>query len=232
MPIRNIQFFNGEFYHLVKKGVEERDIFLDEEDNLRFINSLLVFNDKKPAPWNMRAFWEQRDPASLRNYVPEEPLVEIHAFSLMKNHFHILVRQIAEGGVTNFMQKLGGYSYYFNKKYRRTGPLFQGRFRAVLIETEEQLKNTFVYTHVNPVSFVEPKWKENGINNLPKVIQFLENYRWSSYADYLGGGNFLNVIKKEFFLSLFGDKEGCKKEIEAWLQYKNGISKFKDVILE
>lgn len=232
MPPRNIQFANEEFYHLVKKGVEEREIFLDEEDNLRFMNSLLVFNDKEPTPWNMRAFWEQRDPTSLINYMPEKPLIEIHAFSLMKNHFHLLVRQIKEKGVVDFMQKLGGYSYYFNKKYKRVGPLFQGRFRAILVETEEQLKNTFAYIHTNPISFIEPGWKENGINNLPEAVQFLKKYKWSSYPDYLGEENFPNIINKNFFLNLFGDEDGCKKEIESWLQYKKEINDFKNIILE
>ena len=69
MPIRNIQFANGEFYHVIKRGVEERKIFLDDDDRLRFINSLLVFNDENPAPWKMRAFWHQRDPASLMNNI-------------------------------------------------------------------------------------------------------------------------------------------------------------------
>ena len=65
MPTRQVQFVNNEFYHIVNRGVEERKIFLDDEDNLRFINSLLVFNDKEPASWSMRGFWNQRGPTSL-----------------------------------------------------------------------------------------------------------------------------------------------------------------------
>lgn len=232
MPLRDIQFVVGEFYHIVKRGIEEREIFLDEEDNFRFINSLVVFNDKRPAPWNMRAFWEQRDPSSLKDYVPKDPLIEIHTFSLMKNHFHLLVRQTKEKGIIDFMRKLGGFSYYFNKKYKRIGPLFQGRFKAVLIKTEEQLKNVFVYVHANPISLIETNWKEKGISNLPHVTRFLEEYRWSSYRDYLGKENFPNVINKNFFVDLLGGENGCKKEVESWLQYKKEINEIRNITLE
>ena len=99
------------------------------------------------------------------SYKPESPLVEIHAFALMDNHFHILAKQIKENGISNFMNKLGGYSYYFNKKYKRVGPLFQGRFKAILVRTDEQLKNVFVYINTNPVGLIKPGWKENGIKD-------------------------------------------------------------------
>lgn len=232
MPLRDIQFVVGEFYHIVKRGIEEREIFLDEEDNFRFINSLVVFNDKRPALWSMRAFWEQRDPSSLKDYVPEDPLIEIHTFSLMKNHFHLLVRQTKEKGIIDFMRKLGGFSYYFNKKYKRIGPLFQSRFKAVLIKTEEQLKNVFVYVHANPISLIETNWKEKGISNLPQATRFLEEYRWSSYRDYLGKENFPNVINKKFFVDLLGGKDGCKKEVEFWLQYKKEINEIRNITFE
>ena len=127
MPKRKTQLINGEFYHIVKRGIEERKIFLDDEDCFRFINGLLVFNDKMPAPWKSRAFWYQRDPASLAkgDYHSKIPLVEVHAFSLMPNHFHLLVCQLVENGISILIQKLGGYSYYFNKKYERVGTLYQ-----------------------------------------------------------------------------------------------------------
>lgn len=232
MPIRNPQLINNEFYHIVKRGIEERDIFLDDEDRLRFINSLLVFNDKKPAPWSIRAFWKQRDPFSLKSYLPERPLVEIHAFALMKNHFHLLIRQLVESGITNFMRKLGGYSYYFNKKYKRIGPLFQGRFKAVLIKTEDQLKNVFVYIHTNPLEIIEFNWKEEGIKNPQMAIQFLEEYKWSSYPDYLNKENFPKVTNREFFIELLGNGKGCKNEVESWILYKADMNKIKNVFLE
>ena len=233
MALRKVQFVNDEFYHIFNRGVEERKIFLDDEDRLRFINSLLVFNDEEPAPWSIRAFWDQRGPSSLtKNYVSEFPLVEIHSFALMENHFHLLLKQLKDNGISNFMRKTCGYSSYFNKKNQRVGPLFQGRFKAVMIRTDEQLKNAFVYVSTNPIGLIEPFWKEKGIKDLEKSAQFLKEYKWSSYADYLKGENSYPFIEKSFFLELFGGKNNCKEEVESWLRYKVEINKFKDIALE
>lgn len=226
MPIRKTQLINGEMYHLVKRGLDK--IFLDNEDYLRFINSLLVFNDRNSVPWESRAFWNQRDPVSLgESYKPKEPLVEVHVFTLMPNHFHLLLRQLIEGGISTFMQKLGGYSYYFNKKYERKGPLFQSPYKIKIIETEPQLKNNFVYIHTNPVEIIEPGWKEWRVKDPRAAIQFLEEkYRWSSYWDYIGERNFPSVMSRSFFLEFFNKEQGIKQEINSWIQFKNEI--FKD----
>lgn len=234
MPVRKVQFANDEFYHVVKRGVEQRNIFLDDDDRMRFLNSLFVFNSKEPALWNMRAFWHQRDPASLisKENKPEGPLVEIHAFALMDNHFHLLVKQLENNGISDFMNKLGGYSYYFNKKYERVGPLFQGRFRAILIKTDNQLKNAFVYVNTNPIGLIKPDWKEKGVKDPKRTVKFLENYKWSSYLDYLSGKNFSALLKTDFFTDLFGGSHGCKEEVESWIGHKVDVSKFEAVMLE
>jgi putative transposase len=233
MAIRKLQLVNDEFYHIIQRGVEERKIFLDEEDHLRFINSLLIFNDSKPAPWGIRAFWNQRGPSSLIDYFPKNPFIEIHAFALLDNHFHLLVRQVTEKGITNFMRKIGGYAYFFNKKYKRVGPLFQGRFKSVLVKDTEQIKHIFVYIHCNPLAIIMPSWKEKGIDDSEKSINFLEEYKWSSYLDYLGKDNFPNIIKKDFFQELFGSEDKYREEIKSWILYKSSlINKKDDIILE
>jgi len=224
MPRRKIQLVNGEFYHIVKRGTEEREIFLDDEDHFRFVNGLLVFNDKLPTPWQSRAFWKQRNPATLSrgDYQPKVPLVEIHTFALMPNHFHLLVRQLIENGIEIFMQKIGGFSRYFNKKYSRTGTLFQDRYKIIHIGSQEQLKNNFVYINTNPVALIEPGWKEWKVKDPQKTIKFLEEeYYWSSYWDYIGKKNFPPVTEREFFLKLFGREEEIKKEVDVWVRFKS-----------
>ena len=234
MALRKVQFVNDEFYHIFNRGVEGRKIFLDDEDNLRFINSLMVFNDEKPAPWNMCAFWNQRGPSSLvkSGYKPDSPLVEIYSFALMENHFHLLLKQLKDNGVNNFMRKICGYSSYFNKKYQRVGSLFQSRFKAVMVRTDEQLKNAFVYITTNPVSLIEPGWKENGIKDFKKSVKFLREYKWSNYPDYLEKENNYPFIEKDFFLKLFGGANGCSEEVDFWLEHKFEINKFKSILLE
>lgn len=228
MPRREIQLKNQEFYHIIKRGIIDK-IFLDEEDKLRFVNSLLVFNDKNPTPWASRAFWNKLSPYFLTktDYLPKNPLVEIHAFTLMPNHYHFLVRQLIENGIQLFMQKLGGYSRYFNQKYNREGTLFQAPYKIIHVSTEEQLKNNFVYIHTNQIALIEPKWKEWKVRNPEEATRFLKKkYRWSSLWDFLDRENFPQVTTREFFLELLEGKKGVEKEITSWIEFKNEV--FKD----
>ncbi|MCD6429231.1 transposase [bacterium] len=223
MPLRKTELVSGEFYHIINRGVEERVIFQDDEDRLRFINALLVFNDIQSTKWGWRGFWSQRDPSSLvKKYEPSKRLVEIHAFVLMPNHFHLLIRQKVENGIVLFMRKLGGYCYYFNKKYNRRGSLLQGRYKAILIKHEDQLRNNFVYIHTNPIELIECRWKEWQVVNFEKAKNFIEQeYKWSSYQDYLGNENFPRVITKEFFVKLFGGEGAIKESVDAWIKFKH-----------
>lgn len=222
MPKRETELINGEFYHIIERGNDRRKIFLDNEDRLRFINSLLVFNDTEPSPWQSRAFWKNQKESLIMNYQPKHPLIEIHAFALMDNHFHLLVRQLTEDGIANYTRKLGGYVCYFNRKYKRTGSLFEGRYRAKLIQSETQLRNTFIYIKTNPVEMVEPEWKSWKVNKPLEALNFLEkNYRWSSCWDYLGKNNFSSLIEKDFFLKLFDGEKNIKNEINSWISSKS-----------
>lgn len=136
----------------------------------------------------------------------------------MPNHIHLLLRQLRDGGIKDFMLKFGtGYAMYFNTRYERKGALFQGRFSARNISGDEYLKNVFVYLHVNPLSIIEPRWKEKGIKNPGAAIKFLEEYRWSSYPDYLDKKNFPSITDRDFMLKVFDGHDNIKKFVEAWI---------------
>ncbi len=125
----------------------------------------------------------------------------------MPTHIHLLVQEIVEGGISKYMHKLGGYSFYFNKQYERSDTLFK-RYKVVPIKTDEQLHIAFTYVHTNPISLWEPKWKKNKVKSKEESIKKLENYFWTSYASYIGKSNkFLNSINREFFLNFFGGKK-------------------------
>ena len=159
-------------------------------------------------------------------------LVEVLVFCFMPNHIHLLVKQLKDNGISNFIKKVGtGYAAYFNQKYKRKGHLFN-KFKAVHIEGNDQLKNVFTYIHVNPTSLIEPGFKEKGIKNPKKVIEFLEQYKWSSYQDYIGIKNFPSVTKREFLLEIMGQEQGCKEAVENWIKYKGEINVFYNVDLE
>jgi len=234
MPIKRPQLINSEIYHIVVRGVGDSEIFRDEEDYYRAIFSFYEFNTTKPV-----IIREQRRMRKLIRSIrglssdTRDLLVEILAFYFMPNHIHLLVRQLKDEGITQFMRKFGtGYATYFNKKYNRKGHLFQGRFRAVHIKTNKQLETVFVYIHTNGISLVEPKWKEKGIKNSQKVIKFLENYKWSSYSDYVGKKNFPSVTKRDFLLKVMGGSEGCREFVEGWIEYKKELKDLEGVAIE
>lgn len=226
MPLKRPNLIIDEIYHVVLRAVGDTIIFNDENDYYRGIFALYEFNNAKPVDiWHRRI--ERKKEKILEalegrtfQAPKRELLVDVLAFCFMPNHIHMILKQIRENGITRFMQKVGtGYAVYFNKKYNRRGHLF-GRFRAKHIKDDIQLSNAFAYTHVNPVSLIEPNFKENGIANPEKSIVFLKNYKWHSYPDYIGHKNFPSVIKKEFFLNEFGGESGCRKNVEAWINYK------------
>jgi putative transposase len=218
--MRNLTFNNESIYHIYNRGVEKRTLFLDKQDYYRFIHDLYEFNDKKPAQ-NVYYRTKQNEIKSYETgtHKIKEPLVEIYAFCLMPNHYHLMIKQITENGVSNFMKKLGvGYSMYFNQKYERSGVLFQGRFKAVKIEQERHFIHLPYYIHLNPLKIVEPKWENNKIKDWNKIISFLDSYRWSSYLDYTGKRNFPSVIKKDFLSKFFGTPQKYRTEIITWLK--------------
>lgn len=234
MPIQRPQLVNGEIYHIVIRGVGDSLIFQDVDDYYRGIFSLYEFNTTDPV--------EIRECRKLRKIQKTSGelfsdtrnlLVEVLAFKFMPNHIHFLLRQVRDNGITDFMRKFGaGYARYFNEKYNRKGHLFQSRFRAVHIRTNEQLQNVFVYIHANAISLIEPKWKELGVSDVQKAVDFLENYKWSSYPDYIGKKNFPSITERKFLLEVMGGEEGCRKFVEDWVKYKKEIASGADIALE
>lgn len=156
--------------------------------------------------------------------------VEILAFSFMPNHFHLIVRQLKDTGIIEFMKKVnGGYAKYFNEKYKRRGHLFN-KFYPVHIKDDEQLKNAFTYVHTNLISLVEPGWKEKGVKNPEKIKEFLESNKRHSYPDYLGKKNFTSVTDRGFLLEIMGGIEGCKANVDNWIMHKNEIKSLYDFL--
>ena len=229
-------FVEDKIYHIYNRGVEKRKIFMDKQDYLRFIHCLFEFNDKNPT-LNLYHFLKKTKnsevgPRYLRTKrkEPRKLLVEILIFTLMPNHFHLLLKQTGENGIVKFMQKVGtGYSMYFNQKYERVGPLFQGKFKATTVEEHAHFLHIPYYVHTNPLELSNYR----GPTSLVKQIKFLENYRWSSFADYIGKKNFPSVTQREFLLDFWGGEAKYKKETIKWLKEKQANSdKIKDIILE
>lgn len=211
-----MSFSVGEYYHIYNRGTDKREIFLDENDKKRFIKLLFVANGS--TPFVFRDF-----PIGLpyAEFDRGEIIVAIGAYCLMQNHFHILIKETTEQGITKFLSKvLTSYSSYFNKKYKRSGRLFEGTFKAKHVDSDEYLKYLFAYTHLNPVKIFDPEWKENGISNRPESKKFLANYGYSSYSDYQGVTRpESKILEKEMFPEYFSTTKDFDVFIDEWLDF-------------
>ena len=211
-------FVENKIYHIYNRGVEKRKVFMDNRDYRRFIHDLFEFNDED-AVFNISYYFNPKtievEPRYLRKErKPRKLLVEILLFTLMPNHFHLLLKQKKENGIVRFMQKLGtGYTMYFNKKYERVGGLFQGRFKAVLVNEEKHFLHLPFYIHLNPIDLINYR----GSTSI-ELMDYLRKYRWSSFPDYIGKKNFPSVTSRGFLLEFFGGEKEYEKATSKWLK--------------
>ena len=226
------QFVKEYIYHIYNRGVEKRKTFLDDADRLRFIHDLFEMNDEAPAG-NVLYYFDPQSMEVQPQYIPQERkprklLVEILAFVLMPNHFHLLLRQKKEKGIIRFMQKFGtAYTMYFNKKYTRVGGLFQGRYKAVIVQEQAHFTYIPFYIHANPVELMIGKSIYGGSTSIDwkKVMRFLEEYRWSSFPDYIGRKNFPSLTSRDFLSDYFGGAQAIRKDMQKLLQDRENTSK-------
>ncbi|MDO8443679.1 MAG: transposase [Candidatus Azambacteria bacterium] len=198
--MRKDKLISNNIYHTYNRGVEKRPLFINNQDYSRFIDDIIIFNDIKLVVNPKRRIRDIKNGDHKR-----KPLVDILAFCLMPNHYHLLLRQRVESGITEFMRKLGaGYANYFNLKHQRVGPLFQGKFKSVLIDDESQFMYIPFYIHLNPLDLHRSGWQNKGIGDSKKAIEFLDHYKWSSHSDYVDKAKFSLVLQKDFLKEYFG----------------------------
>ena len=220
---RKIEFALEEFYHLYNRGNNKLPIFNDKSDYMRFI--LLLYLSNHTDSEKVTTLFDQGLSVSdiFKKYSKNnDVLVNIGAYCLMPNHFHILVREIKGSGMSKMMQKLlTAYSMYFNRKNERTGGLFESRFKATHVDSDEYLKYLYSYIHLNPVKLIDPMWKENGIKDKIKSKGHLDSYPYSSYLDYRGTkreeGAILNISS---FPEYFSKPADFDDFIGDWLSFK------------
>lgn len=218
---RKISFSTGEYYHIYNRGTDKRTIFLSTHDYKRFEALLYTCNSANPVNITLH-FHKGRSFIELFEIDRGETLVDIVVYCLMPNHFHLLVREKSEGGIAKFIGKLAtGYSMYFNKKNKRTGALFEGRFKASHVTSDEYLKYLFAYIHLNPVKIIDPDWKENGIEDRLAAQDYLKNYEYSSYMDYQGATRLeTKITNREAGPEYFVTSKEFDDFVNDWLTFK------------
>lgn len=218
MSLRKVNFIKGEYYHLYNRGNSKQKIFHDKYDYFHFMKLMFICNNTD----NIRIFNEDRYGLEVFDKDTEK-IVSIAVYCLMPNHFHILITEKIEGGISKYMQKLStAYVMYYNKKYNHVGGLFQGKFKAVHIKSDIQMKYIFSYIHLNPIKLIQRDWKENGIKDIKNALEYLQEYEYSSFKDFLLKERIQSkILYLEDFPDYFPTKEKFKKEIMEWLSFKN-----------
>ena len=226
MAQRKIPLVEGEFFHIYNRGNSKQKIFLDNHDRDRFVKLLYLCNSKKA--FNFRDDIV-RTGTDAWDFDREGTIVAIGAWVLMPNHFHIYIViprldqvKAKKSQISFFMEKLGkAYAHYFNTKYKRTGSLFEGKFKSVHVNNDPQAKYIFSYIHLNPIKLIDKGWKENGIKDFKDAKKFLESYKWSSYLDYKKTIRPENkILNKEIFPNYVKNIKDLDTEIQEWLKFR------------
>lgn len=212
MPSRVHPLVNGEYYHIFNRGVDKMNIFRNSYGFQRFHKTMLYYQILGPKP-RFSLF------APTTNLIDKnKKIVEIICFCLMPNHFHFLLKQLVDGGITEFISKLSNsYTKYFNIKHKRVGPLFQGEFKSVLVESNEQLLHLSRYIHLNPL--------------VSGLIKDLGNYSWSSYPEYTELST-QNICAKEIILNQFKSPKDYQKFILDQADYGKELEFIKHQLIE
>ncbi|MBU6431290.1 transposase [Patescibacteria group bacterium] len=148
--MRKTNFVSDEYYHIYNRGVDKREIFSDRYDADRFFQSMKEFNVVDPIGSIYENSFADDKKHKLGSSTPKSKLVEFICYCLNSNHYHFLLKQVAEDGIKKFMHKLGtGYTNYFNGKEKRNGSLFQGRFKSIHIDSNEYLLHLSAYVNLN-----------------------------------------------------------------------------------
>ena len=200
MSIRKKALVSGEYYHIYNRGNSKQKIFHDHKDYERFTSLLYACNSNN----NFRIYSLNKE-ESPYDFERGSLLIDIGAYCLMPNHFHVLVTRTKKGDISKFMQKVStAYVMYYNKKYNRIGSLFEGKFKAEHLDSDPYLKYLFSYIHLNPIKLIDKEWKERGIHNKKRALDYLFHYQYSSYLDYIGKERIQNkIINRKVFPNIF-----------------------------
>ena len=179
-------FVVDEWYHCFNRGVDKRIVFEGPGDYERFLTHIYISNGSKNIRVSTLPSTDLNSILLDESIDRGEPIVEIGAYSLMPNHFHILIKETQEGGIATFMQKtFTGYTMYFNNKNERTGALFAGTFKSRHVSDDRYLKQLVPYILLNPIELFEASWKE-GVGDINALEKKLMRYEYSSLPDFAG----------------------------------------------
>lgn len=223
MPYRKNVLASGEIYHVFNRGIDSRPVFADKRDYQRFLETSDFYRYSKPL---VRLSHYHRLLKEHKGNIPEKlrgkgkPLVTVLVFCLMPNHFHFLLKQLEDRGISIFMRNFqNSYARYFNTRHQRIGSLFISPFKAVRVESEEQLLHVSRYIHLNPVS------------SFLIDLDGLDTYPWSSFPEYLNK-QAVKYSDPTTVLSYFAAPEAYRKFVRDQADYQKRLELIKRLTFE
>lgn len=224
MPFRKVPLINNEIYHVFNRSVARQPIFQNNREYETFLNLLEYYRFSNP-PLRFSHFQrlniQEKKKLLNKLYTQNKNLIDIYVFSLMPNHYHFILKQVTDSGIMNYIRLCqNSYARYFNIKDNRSGSLFQSPFKAVRIETEEQLKHVARYIHLNQLtSFILKKFED------------LKSYNWNSYTDYLSN-NPRKFVNTSYLINLFKNPDKFEEFTKDNLDYQRKLEIIKHLIIE
>lgn len=214
MGLRKTILATGEYYHILNRSIQGIPIFKGKRENILFLEAMEYYlQPNPPTRFSIYRVGIEKYQINL-----EEHLVSIINFCIMPNHFHFTLRQEKENGIRKFIQRLtNSFAHYFNLKYKNRGPLFEGNFKAVRIETDEQLIHLSRYIHLNPVTAY--------------LVENPEDYPYSSYQAYLEKED-SEIVDPSPILEQFPSPEKYQNFVQSQKDYQRELERIRHLILE
>jgi|SRR3989338_6038752 len=222
MSQRPIVFSDDEWYHCYTRSIDGRPVFKDADDYDRFLEAMYLCNGNRRL---LRGALFRPSHEHLLSLKRGSPLVAIGAYCLMPNHFHLLLKQVAEKGISTFMQKMGtSFAMYYNGKYRHVGNVFIKPFRAKHIEKDDYFQRVAHYIHLNPVELFEPKWKKGEVRDMKSLRRKMKAYRYSSLIDLQGSKRVENVIVDQSIVRMLESPPIIRSMLDEAVAYYDEIN--------
>lgn len=223
MPGRLTPLVNDQIYHVFNRGIDHRPTYTDRLEFKRAITTIDFYRFANP-PMKLSKFLqlsnEERRRINREIKSKNEKLVEVLSFCLMPNHFHFVVKQVHEKGISKFLANFqNSYTKYFNTKSERNGPLFLDQFKAVRIETDQQLLHVSRYVHLNPLT-----------SYVVATFDDLIKYPWSSFGEYINGKPLICEINS--ILGFFKNPKEYIVFVRGNADYQRELDKIKHLVIE
>lgn len=210
-------FVTGSYYHVFNRGVAKQTLFHNDGDYRRFLETLSFYLEASPINRLSIAKKNPKFDATLLDE-PQCSLVEIVAYCLMPNHFHLIVRQMIDNGLSTYTRRaFNSYTRYYNTRYDRVGTAFQGTFQAVLINSDEQLLHVTRYVHLNPF--------------VAKLVDIPVDFPWSSLNAYFRGMDW-RLCHPSLVLQLAGSSSAYKEFVHDYAEYAQTLSDLKKHLID